>query len=248
MIKLTSELAEICGIHAGDGHLRKNGKEFEISGNYEEKEYYDEYMIPLFKKVYQIKIKGQFFKSKKTYGFRICNKEFCKSLNDLGFPLGAKTKIVAIPKFIIKSNNNKIKSSFIRGLFDTDGCITFMRKKGNYCNFKKEKHYYPRIIISSCSQELIIQSNKIISSFNIKTNLRKYEPKSINENTKWIISIYGNKNINNWMKKIGSNNSTKISRYKIWKMHSFCPPNTTFEERKSILKGKLNPNSLYGGL
>lgn len=69
MIKLTSELAEICGIHAGDGHLRKNGKEFEISGNYEEKEYYNEYMIPLFKKVYQIKIKGQFFKSKKNVWF-----------------------------------------------------------------------------------------------------------------------------------------------------------------------------------
>ena len=39
--ELSPELAEICGIHAGDGYLRSNEHriELDISGNVEEKEY-----------------------------------------------------------------------------------------------------------------------------------------------------------------------------------------------------------------
>lgn len=51
-IKINIELAEICGIHVGDGYLRNDGRrrEFDISGSIEEKEYYDWHVIPLFKK------------------------------------------------------------------------------------------------------------------------------------------------------------------------------------------------------
>jgi len=61
---LTPEIAEICGIHAGDGHLRKKGNEFELSGSFEEREYYDSHVIPLFNKVFNLQIKGKFFPSK----------------------------------------------------------------------------------------------------------------------------------------------------------------------------------------
>lgn len=39
-IELTPELAEICGIHIGDGYMRRRGKRYEldISGGLEEKE------------------------------------------------------------------------------------------------------------------------------------------------------------------------------------------------------------------
>ena len=39
MIHISPELAEICGIHAGDGYLRgkDHRKELDISGNIEEK-------------------------------------------------------------------------------------------------------------------------------------------------------------------------------------------------------------------
>ncbi|MDP2906846.1 MAG: hypothetical protein Q8O03_02800 [Nanoarchaeota archaeon] len=47
---LNSETAEICGIHAGDGYLRNDGRrrELDISGNVEEQTYYDNHVIPLF--------------------------------------------------------------------------------------------------------------------------------------------------------------------------------------------------------
>ena len=49
-------LAEICGIHAGDGYLRggegNSRWELDISGSVEEKEYYDLHVKRLFEKVF----------------------------------------------------------------------------------------------------------------------------------------------------------------------------------------------------
>ena len=50
-MEITPDLAEVCGIHAGDGYMRLRGNnkgEVDISGHLEEKDYYDEYVIPLF--------------------------------------------------------------------------------------------------------------------------------------------------------------------------------------------------------
>ena len=55
---LSPGLAEICGIHAGDGHLRKRGNktELEIGGSIEEKDYYNNHIVSLFEKVFQINV------------------------------------------------------------------------------------------------------------------------------------------------------------------------------------------------
>ena len=138
-----NKLAEICGIHAGDGYLRSDGKriELDISGSIEEKPYYDNHVIPLFSKTFNIKITGKFFPSRNTYGFVIRNKNIIQRIHKLGFPYGKKTSNLRIPEFVIKSNNQKVKCLFLRGIFDTDGCITFYRKKYKKKNifFKKRK-------------------------------------------------------------------------------------------------------------
>jgi hypothetical protein len=63
VFEFSPELAEICGIHAGDGYLRNDGqrKELDISGNIEEKEYYDLHINELFKKAFSITIQCKFF-------------------------------------------------------------------------------------------------------------------------------------------------------------------------------------------
>ena len=62
--ELTPELAEICGIHAGDGYLRcreRNRGEIQICGNLEEQGYYDNHVIPLFNNFFNLNIKGKKF-------------------------------------------------------------------------------------------------------------------------------------------------------------------------------------------
>ena len=83
MIKMTPELAEICGIHAGDGYLRlrkRDSGEVQISGHIEEKEYYDKHVIPLINDLFELNIKGKFFRNN-LYGF-VCYK---KILRDMGY-------------------------------------------------------------------------------------------------------------------------------------------------------------------
>ena len=68
MFNLTPELAEICGIHAGDGYLRGGGRhwELDISGNVEEKDYYDSHITKLFKNAFGINLICKFFPSRNT--------------------------------------------------------------------------------------------------------------------------------------------------------------------------------------
>lgn len=41
-----------------------------------------------------------------------------------------------------------------------------------------------------------------------------------------------------WMKKIGSQNPSKKSRYELWKKQGFCPPDISIEDRLEKLKSK----------
>lgn len=68
--KIHKILAEIAGIHAGDGYLRNDGmrREWDIRGSVDEKEYYDKHVIPLFNHVFDLDIKGRFFLPRNTYG------------------------------------------------------------------------------------------------------------------------------------------------------------------------------------
>ena len=100
------EIAEICGIHAGDGYLRNDGKrrELDISGNIEEKEYYDKHIIPLFNKFFNIQSKGRYFPYRNTYGFVIRDIKIIEFMNKLGFPYGAKSLKVKVPSFILEDD------------------------------------------------------------------------------------------------------------------------------------------------
>ena len=155
---ITPELAEICGIHAGDGYLRNDGRrrEWDISGSIDEQEYYDVHVIPLFNKTFNLNIKGRFFPSRNTYGFVIrkkCVIEFAH--NHLYFPYGNKSRKIKTPKFIF--SDIELIKPFFRGYFDTDGHFSCGRKiNGKYCHFKKTFHYYPHINFSTVSQNLSI--------------------------------------------------------------------------------------------
>lgn len=185
-----SELAEICGIHAGDGYLRNDGKrvELDISTSLEEKIYYDSHVIPLFSEFFKIDLRGKFFPSRNTYGFVIRDRKVIAKMHSLGFPYGKKSLTVRIPDFVCKSNNIGVKKYFLRGILDTDGCITFDRRYSNsYSLFKRQYHTYPRLNINTVSQGLSSDIQKLLKDLEIECWVQVYEPKAANDNTKNII-------------------------------------------------------------
>lgn len=247
--KMTPEIAEMCGTHAGDGYLRNDGKrvELDISGNIEEKSYYDDHVIPLFQKTFNIKIQGKFFPSRKTYGFVIRDKNIVEFFRRIGFPYGKKTKIVEIPRMILNANNKTVKARFLRGLFDTDGSLNFDKKyKGKYVEFKMKYHYYPRIFLSTISEKLHKQSSLLLQDLNIHHTLQIYEPGGP-RNTIYRIWVFDETQLEKWLKIIGCKNQSKLTRYYVWKRFGFCPPNTTLKQRIMILKNQLNPECFYVG-
>ena len=175
---LSTELAETCGIHVGDGYLRNDGrrKELDISGGYDEKEYYDNHVIPLFNKVFNLNIKGRFFPSRSTYGFVIRDVKIIKFMHEkIGFHYGSKSLIVDVPKFI--QENVSLIPYFLRGYFDTDGCLNFTKKYGNYSEFNKTRHCYPRIIFSTVSFKLFKDLQSLLNLIGFNFSIYTYQPK-----------------------------------------------------------------------
>ncbi len=239
MIKLTPELAEACGIHAWDGYLRDDGKrrELDISGSIEEKDYYDIYVVPLFEKLFDIKIVPKIFASRGTYGFVIRDKKIIRLFHDLGFPYGSKSTVVKIPRLIMESKNSLLSSNFLRGLFDTDGCLSFQKRiSGKYSKFKKTHNYYPSIKFEIVSKNLNDEITLLLQELGFRIKNYSYNPKKPNENIRYSSVMYGKDETNKFILLIGSRNPVKLSRFLVWKKTGFCQAGLTYKERLEILK------------
>ena len=241
-------LAEICGIHAGDGYLRNSGSrvELDISGSLEEEAYYIKRVIPLFFSCFGVKPKGRVFPSRNTYGFVIRDSGIVSFIHELGFPYGRKASKLRAPKFVLESNDMGIISAFLRGVLDTDGCISFdKRYSESYSTFKRTYHTYPRLKLTTISKDFCNDLKTLLKRLEIREWTQTYVPKAKNESTKYIIWIRG-KEVKKWMELIGSGNPIKMSRFEIWKKCGFCPPKTTYKYRLKILNNIKDPRLAYG--
>jgi intein/homing endonuclease len=194
---LTDDLAYICGVLAGDGgiYYREKKKEYylQCAGNpKDERKFYDEVLFKKISQIFGIIPKMKLLSSGEIYGFRIYSKTLYLFLTEvLGLPSGDKNKSLEIPEFILKEGPLLI--SYLRGVFDTDGCICFKRKKT-----------YPVISLSSksdtfismISQELKKKGFQFYEVYNYKT----IDPRIKKGYTiKSIIEICGIKHLEKWM-------------------------------------------------
>ena len=168
------ELAETCGIFAGDGTLYRTTRGFvlEVRGGLDEIDYYKTHIKYLFSKLFSsnLQIIRRKYKGGHTVGIRKCGKVvFNLFHNDLGFPVGKKSNIVEIPSFITNSNSPNIWISYLRGVFDTDGCIYLNRNK------KKTKFYtQPRIHFISKSVKHLLQIRTLLVKLGFNSHIEKY--------------------------------------------------------------------------
>ena len=198
--KITPELAEEIGMHYGDGFLSEKRNTYRLKGNIkDEVEYYTEYIRPLFKKLYNIDISLKEYDS--VFGFELYSQAIWEfKTKTLGIKPGKKYDL-NFPD-ILKVNNLKILASFIRGLFDTDGNITFQTKY-NY------KNYYPVISISLTSKKVIEEVGKILKmlGFNPWIGFNKQYGR---------ISLYGIGAFKKYKDLVGWNSPKNLNKIAKW--------------------------------
>jgi hypothetical protein len=203
--KLTKELAEDIGIHVGDGSLYKYNSGnlhygFLYSGNVLEKEYI-EYIIKLKKKLYNLsKIRKYKYGNELRFIFHSLALATFYS-NVIGLPIGKK-RFIDVPNVIKENTDEKIITSFLRGLIDTDFGLILRNKYGKI---------YPSLEGTSISRDLIISVSELFSRleipFNLSLDIRRFDKRTKKYYVINKIIIQGYKRINKVIRKIGFSNT-----------------------------------------
>ena len=129
MRKLDKKESEILGIMFGDGSIYKAGRgallKIEITGHkVEDRDYLLGHVAPLFLAVFGLRMKPYYKRDENTMRIYAYSNEVAMELNSWGMPIGPKKNAILLPRVRI------VPMAFIRGLFDTDGCV--YRKYGPY--------------------------------------------------------------------------------------------------------------------
>lgn len=204
MYRMNENIAEETGMHVGDGSMNiyKGVYCYTLACHHiDDKEFMDSYVIPLYHKIYTVKIYPRMW-SKGTYGFRIHNKELVEFKHSLGLPLGKKDNI-SIPEIIL--NDDSLLKAFIRGFMATDGSVnTFMANK---------RTIYPRIQLSNVSEKLMKQIASALKRFDFQVTVWSFDYKDYGWNKSYRISLNGHIQLKKWHDEIGFINPKQEKRY-----------------------------------
>ncbi|MAG45560.1 MAG: hypothetical protein CMH63_02180 [Nanoarchaeota archaeon] len=233
----TGDLAEIMGIHIGDGCISENERysEYYLGGDLkEEKLYHDGWVAPLFNRIVMLPLFNKKVEYKEhpkvgVYGFYIFNKELVDFFKRQGAPSGSKLK-VTIPFWILK--NEDYSKRFLRGLFDTDGTIYF--DKNRSC--KNPINNRPDIKLASVSEKLIKQVYDILKKFGLNPMMKKPYKGKKDKNRVYAVRIYRKLDIEYFIKEIEFKNPKHYTKWLVFKKVGYCLPKTTLNQRLDFLE------------
>ncbi len=218
---VSKEFAELTGAFVGDGWISKStGYTLVISGNpKDEKDYYKR-ITRLWKKEFNQKIIPRAFLYWSTYGIMCCKPEIIKNFTNAGLFCGKKAKTVNVPKVILI--NKEFHAPFIRGLFDTDGCIYFDKSYNkNASKWQKDNRHIPAVEFTSVSFSLIKSIKTMLHKMGFKFALRKNEPKNKRWSVCYKLRLRGKKNVKTFFHKIQPKNKRHSSKFTSWLSKGF---------------------------
>jgi len=209
--KLSIKLAELIGIMVGDGHVgiyqrpKKYHHRYDINitGNIKDESHMD-FVNKLFFDIFNVKLHKDIIKNRNCIVLRKQSRAICQFFaNVIGIPNNKSE--VPIPNCILTSTKS-IKAAFLRGLADTDFCLT-TRYKPNL---------YPVIHGTSKSQLLIEQCSVIFQEFGIENHCcreTRYHKKWKQAHTTHRVYINGFKRVGKYMELVGFSNKNKALKY-----------------------------------
>lgn len=206
--KLDSDLAEVCGIHIGDGHLgwRKHKHEYLIPWSVnltDDKEYFDFHVKDLWKKVFNIDLDFR-SKSDNVYELRVYSKKLALFFNEfLELPFGSKTEKIRIPS-IVKEASDNIRIACLRGIIDTD---FYLIKDRKYVELGA--WFASKVLILDLYDEF----KKLGFLPTIRTDVRYYNSSAKKMLIRHQIRIRKKVDVQRWFELIGTNNPKIYKRY-----------------------------------
>ena len=216
-MKIDEDMAEILGMHIGDGCISCNSryKEYYLGGDLkEEKEYHNNWVKPLFDKKVMIPLynKEVIYKEHPkvgVYGFYIFDKKIVEFFEDLGIKSGSKIN-VEIPKEIL--NDKKLLKRFLRGLFDTDGNIYFDKNR----SAKNRINNRPGIQIGTVSKILAEQVYASLRNLGFNPRMKKPYKGKKDKNEVYSILIYRIADVSKFIEEIGFKNPKHLTKWLIF--------------------------------
>lgn len=199
-LPLSEELCEFVGAFIGDGYIAGRDA-VGISGDSFLDNSYHHYLARNGETLFGISPGFCVSKVKRAIYTKFNSQNLVKLFNErFGFPLGEKTYIVKIPQEILNADEALLFRT-VRGIFDTDGCVFFDKRK----IYKKP---YPRITLEIKSRNLAEQLVQILGShFSVR---HKFGTKR----GSCVVEIYGHRQLEKWMSLIGFSNERHLNRLK----------------------------------
>lgn len=156
---------------------------------------YTNYVLKLIEDVLNTLPKINYKKGENTVDLRVFKKEkVLFVLNNLGLKLSPKKNNMIIPERYFKK---KLFPFLLRGLFDTDGCLSIFNNNGTD---------YPRIEIRICPSPAQEQFITILKELGFNYKVQKLDKN-------WIrIRVSGKNELKNWFNIVGSSNQVHLRK------------------------------------
>ncbi len=195
----SESLAEFVGICLGDGYVSKYQTQI-ILNSIADKDYAP-YIIKLIKKLFPI-LKISLYKRKEENALNI--RINSKIVSDFLMHMGIIAKNKKVPLWILE--NMSYRKACIRGLFDTEGCISFKKYQG-----KSKESLYKQLIFTNTNKEIIQFIRDTLINLGLKSTM------SLKKN----LYLSSHKDVDHFRKEIGFSNAKLLRRSFIYDMHGY---------------------------
>jgi len=129
-----------------------------------------------------------------------------------GFNEGVKVLTVKVPPEIL--NSKDLWPYFLRGIFDSDGCIYFERNYSPGVVHKQRRR--ARMEITSVSEVLIDNLQEMCLELGYSPKMRSQHPSGKGKNISYRLRFNRKNDIIRWFKEISPRNNVHINRFKKW--------------------------------
>jgi len=200
---LSPELCELVGAIAGDGCIQngKAGCRVSLCGNLAKDYEYVAYLAERINGLFGLETLLSANPAQCCVSFTIYSRRLCEYfIENFGFNYGAKSHTLRIPP-VIKQDNETMRA-FVRGLFDTDGCVV-MQKMGRY--------QYPAVKICTACREFAYSLRDFLREDGFKCFVSVKRGRG---HVGYDVTVKGKGMLPLWAERIGSSNPRNIKKIK----------------------------------